>query len=523
MRIFRILSFVVGLLVVVFVTSCAVSPITTISQTQIPKTDCEKQAQEWQDWENGNLKYFEKGEVIVIAPSGMKYMNQVIELLKPISYTESITISTQGQDDFQIQRFQLEGEFSYSQTIEKVCEINNIRGVYADPNYVISIAGHGPAVSAIAGWSENHETWRAMPRNSNHVSTYQEGQFGEQWAWGPNPGGINFDPNIQLTGQGVSVAILDTISADTSPKTPIENHGTFVKGIIGHIARNSQVITLSVVDSDGQGDLYRLLKSVYELQPDQSKNLVINLSLGVAYPRQRCPYGGCDINNRYLLGEHGLPDDIVALEKTLRWAFQQGSVIISAAGNLDNIARVSGEVDDKHPKYLTIPTDYEFVLGVASTNNVGIRSCFSHKGEVYAPGGDGVELELIGGGGYTQCAVPDYDNIKNGIISTMQDESGRIYYTLWAGTSFSAPMVSGLAALLLEAGVKPHDVPQVILDCAMSYDPKDYDALHHKLMSYEELLYQHMSDNRRIDIPQFEVSLIDIEYTLTHYQNPNCQ
>jgi len=116
------------------------------------------------------------------------------------------------------------------------------------------------------------------------------------------------------------------------------------------------------------------------------------------------------------------------------------------------------------------------VIGVAATNKDGNRSCYSNKGDVAAPGGNGgvspLDVDkpcvarastytmLPGPGEITTTPTPspctdaDLANCDFGVISmlitTDQNRNWVSAYGLWSGTSFSAPLVSGLAALAVE-------------------------------------------------------------------------
>ena len=106
----------------------------------------------------------------------------------------------------------------------------------------------------------------------------------------------------------------------------------------------------------------------------------------------------------------------------------------------------------------------------AATNPKGDISCYSNEGDITAPGGDGGKLDVPQLDGtvktltcqprsptWDQDPPPDDRTVKCddakdcpfGVISLVQTRYGP-QYTIWSGTSFAAPLVSGLAALAYE-------------------------------------------------------------------------
>src|SRR5471030_1365727 len=101
-----------------------------------------------------------------------------------------------------------------------------------------------------------------------------------------------------------------------------------------------------------------------------------------------------------------------ALEKAISYANSKGVICVAAAGN-DGQAEV------------VYPAAYSTVIDVGSTNNDGVRSLFSNFG------------------GQIALAAPG-----EAVITTYP---GNRYAEVW-GTSFSAPLISGGAALLVGMG-----------------------------------------------------------------------
>jgi subtilisin family serine protease len=107
-----------------------------------------------------------------------------------------------------------------------------------------------------------------------------------------------------------------------------------------------------------------------------------------------------------------MPKSSPELSRSIQYALSSGAVCVAAAGNSNSAASV-------------YPAAYDGVIGVASTTNYDVRSSFSNYGTpmvwVAAPG--------------------------EGIVTTYPFGT---YAASW-GTSFSAPFVSGTAALVWQA------------------------------------------------------------------------
>jgi hypothetical protein len=358
--------------------------------------------------------------------------------------------------------------------------------VYAEPNYLIST----PDVSDdIAGSSGCIEGGPAVPGVSITVpgTTTSEDLFWEQWAFGKE--GLDFKPLKKPGGKNVRVAVFDTspfpspgkwhipwleksdLDLCVSHPVPLahtrmkdvdrdySDHGLFVASLVHAVARKSDIRLIRVLNDQNLGEVVTLVKALRDVLWLDSgkgdhwlKGTVVNLSLG-RRDKGESPQQAT-LNNvrnhiarldRALFGgalSTGARIPVVGLESVLHGAYKAGAIIVAAAGNDSKGGLQPARAPASHP----------FVIGVAGHNIHQERSNFSNKGDIGAPGGDSsAHPHLIGSDG--KVVDPNFWLI--GLSMRSEPDHGYMY---WMGTSFAAPLVSGLAARFLSEGVEPKDV-----------------------------------------------------------------
>ena len=185
-----------------------------------------------------------------------------------------------------------------------------------------------------------------------------------------------------------TAAVLDQSTAavlDGKVQYAAFGHGTMVMGVIHLVAPTAQLLPLKAFHADGTGNLSDILRAIYYAV--QNNASVINMSFDFKTPSTE-------------------------LQNALDYAKSLNLICAASAGN-----------DGQGPPNLVYPAALQRdVMGVASTNDTDARSSFSNYGDaivwVAAPG---------------EAIVTTYP------FST---------YSAGWGTSFSAPFVSGGAALL---------------------------------------------------------------------------
>lgn len=221
-----------------------------------------------------------------------------------------------------------------------------------------------------------------------------------------------------------SIGLVSSISGP--PDWADDNmHGTLVGGIvtsnnvgIAGVAPDVDLIAVKVLDATGTGSIGTVIQGIYYATSVGAQ--IINMSLGAYLPRN-APGAS------YLLS---------AMNRALTRAKSRGVVVVSAAGN-------EGTDLQRDADFIELPCEAGPQLCVSATGPADAFASYSNYGQnavdVAAPGGDGPPdpSRWI----YGPCSSHSVDPA----FTVCQD---RAHYILEAGTSLSAPHVSGLAAYL---------------------------------------------------------------------------
>ena len=221
--------------------------------------------------------------------------------------------------------------------------------------------------------------------------------------------------DVAHTGAPVVVAVLDTgvdldhpdlapnlvpgydaVAEDTVPMDD-EGHGTEVAGVVGAatdngigvagVAWNTKIMPVKVLDADGLGTDADIAQGIIWAADHGAR--VVNLSLGG-------------------------PGASAAIDNAVAYALQREVVVVAAAGNAASQA-------------LFYPAGAPGVLGVTATDAAGKFAWFSNHGPWYLLSAPGI-----------------------GIRTTALTAGTAGAYTSSTGTSFSSPIVAGVAALVVE-------------------------------------------------------------------------
>ena len=283
-----------------------------------------------------------------------------------------------------------------------------------------------------------------------------------------------------IDGHGITTAVLDT---GISPHPDLEgrivafgdmlhgkrrryddnSHGTHVAGIIAGsgkmssgvyagIAPASRIVAVKVLDQKGEGKIRHLIEGIRAILKNREKWAIriVNISIGTL------PHRG---------------DEEEA--ELLRWVdrmWDEGLVVVTAAGNF---GPRSGTV--------TIPGVSKKVITVGASDDGEQKDRFGKVGTNYSGRGPTFECvckpDLVAPGSYIRSC--------NGF----GQKKNQKMYSVKSGTSMSAPIVSGAAALLLSKYPDMKNV-EVKLRLLMSADDmgKDANIQGRGLLNIEKLL-----------------------------------
>jgi serine protease len=232
----------------------------------------------------------------------------------------------------------------------------------------------------------------------------------------------------------------DFVHDDAHPNDD-QGHGTHVTGTIAQSTNNDlgvagiafgcSIMPVKVLNNRGAGDHFTIAEGLYFAADHGAK--VINMSFGSTQ--------GSD-----------------TLEQAVAYAFQHGATLVCAAGN--------NYQNGNQPSY---PAAYDnYCIAVAATRYDDTHAPYSTTGayvDIAAPGGD-------------TLVDQNQDGYPDGILQETFSVNPDVFaYFFFQGTSMATPHVSGVAGLLVSAGVTdPNTVREAIQNTARDVGAAGWDS-----------------------------------------------
>jgi hypothetical protein len=229
------------------------------------------------------------------------------------------------------------------------------------------------------------------------------------------------------------------------------DHGLFVAGIIHTFVPQATLHLYEVMNSYGVGCVETLLKGLINAlnKPDNQRPQIINCSLVLGLP----PDGSPDPDFQYELPDSAhLEKMLKPLEDIFDLLADEGIVVIAAAGN---------DAQDGHKRPpARYPAAFQSVIGVGALprpphGTPHKKTSYSNqadhpKGNGYVTLG-GEEGQKKGVLGVYISHLPEYTGqrpknkreVKRDCVRYQYNKSG---WAWWAGTSFAAPIITGILA-----------------------------------------------------------------------------
>lgn len=281
----------------------------------------------------------------------------------------------------------------------------------------------------------------------------------------------DFTEEISIKCYNVPRAVmLGTLPTALSTSHPVDVHGLYVTALLKRVAPAATFNIFNVLNEYGSGEIFSLICTLFQVIDDalgqQSPyefplvNTVINMSLEASITEENMIRCGIRGKLRKLLSSAGntaspvmltLLQEMISgfhyvpsLHIPVQIAHRLGAALVASSGN------ESAEVFGRMPT--AIPARFDEVLDVGASNFWGGMSSYSNQANILAPGGgkedpEDPDADLAGLAASLPNVTP-LAMISWGKMNPPGDPEGMLF---WWGTSFAAPLASGLAALIVGA------------------------------------------------------------------------
>ncbi len=256
------------------------------------------------------------------------------------------------------------------------------------------------------------------------------------------------------------------------------DHGLFVAGIIHDLAPKAKIECVRVLNDSGIGDIVTLCAALQGIQERMAQGMpgkvVVNLSLVITPPDEYLP--GIWFGNDHCFRAQDLAAamrDIellrVGLHSVIKSLVTQGAVVVASAGNESDMNKNPQRFGPRHP------AAFQEVISVGSVDNNGQATTYSDYPALppeqngIATYGGAIPQPLPQGQPQEPPGARTWADVKDAVVGIyswshypmllVTDEPPDYYHApqsshcwaYWSGTSFSTPIISALAARVLEA------------------------------------------------------------------------
>jgi hypothetical protein len=261
--------------------------------------------------------------------------------------------------------------------------------------------------------------------------------------------------------RGTPITVIDSIKEyGSSNATPDGHegqdfswHGEAVASVAAELAPGATLSLYRILNKQSCGSVWTWIGALSDLLQQVmitgDNNVIVSASAGIHYfPPDSSPFD---------VGPVKLPLAIATFEFLLKELQSRGVMFVAASGN----DSAPGTTSATQAQNMQFPANYESVIGVAASNIVRERSCFSNLGDVTAPGGDGgdapdaahpfnpcVPRSEDALNGPDPCDLSKMEICRYGLVVPTSVSPTK--YGFASGTSVSTPQVAALLALALK-------------------------------------------------------------------------
>jgi len=253
----------------------------------------------------------------------------------------------------------------------------------------------------------NPDLWSPDPNgyNGNGIDDDNNGFIDDYRGWDF----VDVSPSLVEDGE-------DNDPADGN-SDDFAGHGTFVSSHIGAAGNNGIGVT-------GMGWTCKIMALRAGYEPKSGSAAIFTTSAVTAAVNYAAANGAGVINMSF--GVQGEPDEFPSITSAVTDAINKGIVVIAAAGN-NGLSKSD------------FPANIPGVISAGSVEQDGTRSTFSNYG---------ADVDIYATGNKVYGAYPQGNHSQTGAVPHTT-QIGKKTYDFGTGTSFSTPLVSGLAGLII--------------------------------------------------------------------------